>query len=199
MPLSSKSGRAGTQCKRAAAAPQGWSQLPAVAAAAPPSRQPQQQLGQEHKNIGGTPTWSSGLHHQQLQAPADEACLSVEHLLCLQSAQLGQLDDLCHFYLDFCVDHLVVWWQRDIAQQYASLSVEHLAAISATWQRTSHLESLGLARARVQQLTAKAAWNAASAGFQSATCSNPAQSSTLEPWTKPADWTHRWLARHRNI
>lgn len=38
MPLSSKSGRAGL-CKRAAAAPQGWL-LPAVAAAAPPSRHP---------------------------------------------------------------------------------------------------------------------------------------------------------------
>ena len=69
MPLSSKSGRAGL-CKQAAAAPQGWLLLPAVKSSCsshpPPVGPPAAR--QDHKNIGGTPTWS-GLH----QAPA--ACL----------------------------------------------------------------------------------------------------------------------------
>ena len=73
----------------------------------------------------------------------------------------------------------------------ACLSVKHLPAITATWQRTS----LGKSRPRASRVCPAGqaqAKNAASAGFQSATCSNPA-SRTLEPWTKPADWTLRRL------
>ena len=128
MPLSSKSGRAGL-CKQAAAAPQGWLLLPAVKSSCfshpPPVGPPAAR--QDHKNIGGTPTWS-GLH----QAPA--ACLK----------------------------------QR--------------GGITATWQRTSLGKSRPRARIENQQQE------------NVSTCSDPDRR-TLEPWSKPDDWTHRWVAR----